>query len=187
MATPDRPWSQDQRAAPDPQPAQARARGSACARMPAHVSQRGPLLRVQVSETPQHRRFRDPRRPDHRREPPIASRACLSRRPQPPGPLIQHPLRVQQPVPLTDRALIDHNPQFYITRPAPSQTKSGVLSPAAPQALRPRYRRPRSTGSDHHPPEPFLRTDHPVHNCQQPGPDGPENTGLPPSSPTSSR
>jgi hypothetical protein len=33
-------------------------------------------------------------------------------------------MRIQQSIPLTDRVLIDHNPQFYITSPLPSQTKS---------------------------------------------------------------
>ena len=37
-------------------------------------------------------------------------------------------MRVQQPIPLTDGALIDHNPQFYITNPKPSETKSGALT-----------------------------------------------------------
>ena len=34
----------------------------------------------------------------------------------------------QQPIPLTNRALIDHNPQFYTTHQTPSQTKSRALS-----------------------------------------------------------
>jgi hypothetical protein len=85
-------------------------------RVSAHLPRRWPLLTVQVRETAQHRRFRDPRSPDHRREPPIASRARLSRRPQPAATLIQHPLRVQQPISLTDRALVDTTPSS--TKPA---------------------------------------------------------------------
>jgi hypothetical protein len=81
-------------------------------RMAAQLPRSRPLLRIQVRKTAQHRRFRDPRRSDHRGQSTITSRPRLRRRPQPTSALIHHPLRAQQPVPLSNRTLIDHNPQF---------------------------------------------------------------------------
>jgi hypothetical protein len=64
------------------------------------------LPRIEIRKPPQHRRLRDPRRPYHRRDPTPPRRPRL--RPQPPTPLIQHALLAQQPIPLSDRALINH-------------------------------------------------------------------------------
>ena len=49
----------------------------------------------------------------------MTRRPSLHRSPQPPAALIKHALLAQQPVPLTDRALINHDPSVLHNTPSP--------------------------------------------------------------------
>jgi hypothetical protein len=95
--------------------------------MAAHPARQRPLTGLKLGQPAQHRRLRDPRRAHDRRDPATPRRASLRRRPQPPPALIQHALRAQQPKPLGDRALINHDQRVLHKHPKPF--KGSVVSP----------------------------------------------------------
>jgi len=93
----------------------------------AHTARRKNLAAIEILQPAQHGGLRDPRRPNHRRDPAMTRRPRLRRSPQPPTALIQHALRVQQPVPLTDRTLINHDPP--VLHNTPNSCTNQVVSP----------------------------------------------------------
>ena len=75
---------------------------------PPHPPRREPLPRLKLIDPLPDRRHRDPGRARRRRDPTPTSRTRLTRRPQPPLPLVQ--LTRQRPELLPDRNLIRHTP-----------------------------------------------------------------------------